>query len=93
MGDPYQRGWTENFKWEAVRLLLTSGRTVGEAALARAQAESGMISTEAAEAITAAASLDLLDRARIDEGFVRTTHTLVPLVWELSRVVGEPHGG
>src|SRR5438045_9528457 len=29
----------------------------------------------------------------IDEGFARTGHTLVPLVWELGRVVGEPHGG
>jgi len=35
----------------------------------------------------------LLDRKRIDEGFVRTGHTIVPLVWELGRVVGEPHGG
>ena len=34
-----------------------------------------------------------MDRARVDEGFARTGHTLVPLVWELSRVVGEPHGG
>ena len=38
-------------------------------------------------------SYELLDRARIDEGFARTGHTIVPLVWELSRVVGEPHGG
>jgi adenylosuccinate lyase len=34
-----------------------------------------------------------MDRARIDEGFARTGHTLVPLVWELSQLVGEPHGG
>ena len=34
-----------------------------------------------------------MDRARIDEGFARTGHTIVPLVWELGRVVGEPHGG
>ena len=34
-----------------------------------------------------------MDRGRIDEGFARTGHTLVPLVWELARVVGEPHGG
>ena len=34
-----------------------------------------------------------MDRARIDEGFARTSHTIVPLVWELSRVTGEPHGG
>src|SRR5512141_388373 len=47
----------------------------------------------AADAIAAAAHYTLLDRARIDEGFARTGHTIVPLVWELSRVVGEPHGG
>src|SRR6266851_1973981 len=64
-----------------------------EAALARAQAELGIIPAGAAEAIAAAARYELLDRARIDEGFARTGHTIVPLVWELSRVVGEPHGG
>ena len=64
-----------------------------EVALARAQAELGIIPHDAAEAIARAAPLDLLDRARIDEGFARTGHTIVPLVWELSRVVGEPHGG
>src|SRR6202158_307131 len=64
-----------------------------EAALARAQAELGIIPTDAAQAVANAARLDLLDRARIDEGFARTGHTIVPLVWELSRVVGEPHGG
>lgn len=64
-----------------------------EVALARAQAELGIIPRDAAAAIARAARLDLLDRARIDEGFARTGHTIVPLVWELSRVVGEPHGG
>jgi 3-carboxy-cis,cis-muconate cycloisomerase len=64
-----------------------------EAALARAQAELGIIPGEAAAAIAAAAQYELLDRARIDEGFARTGHTIVPLVWELSRVVGETHGG
>ncbi|MBV9862078.1 MAG: adenylosuccinate lyase family protein [Alphaproteobacteria bacterium] len=64
-----------------------------EAALARAQAELGIIPAEAAEAIAQKARLESLDRARIDEGFARTGHTIVPLVWELSRVVGEPHGG
>src|SRR5438876_6834426 len=64
-----------------------------EAALAKAQSELGIIPNEAAEAIAHAARLELLDRARIDEGFARTGHTLVPLVWELSRVVGEPDGG
>src|SRR5579864_2704823 len=64
-----------------------------EAALAEAQAELGIIPADAAKAITAKAKYALLDRARIDEGFARTGHTIVPLVWELSRVVGEPHGG
>src|SRR5205085_293437 len=64
-----------------------------EVALAKAQAELGIIPTEAADAIARAARIELMDRARIDEGFARTGHTLVPLVWELSRVVGEPHGG
>src|ERR1700681_4043605 len=64
-----------------------------EAALARAQAELGIIPPEAAEAITRSARLELMDRARIQEGFSRTGHTIVPLVWELSRLVGEPHGG
>ena len=64
-----------------------------EAALARAQAELGIIPAAAAEAIAAKARLELMDRARITEGFARTGHTLVPLVWELGRIVGEPHGG
>ena len=64
-----------------------------EAALARAQAGLGIIPKEAALAITTKAKLELMDRARIDEGFRRTGHTIVPLVWELSRIVGEPHGG
>jgi len=64
-----------------------------EAALAKAQAEFGIIPKEAAAAIAKAAHYELMDRARLDEGFARTGHTIVPLVWELSRVVGEPHGG
>ncbi len=64
-----------------------------EVALARAQAECGIIPTAAAEAIASAARLDKMDRARIDEGFARTGHTIVPLVWELGRIVGDPHGG
>jgi len=64
-----------------------------EVALAKAQAELGIVPNEAAAAIARAARLELLDRTRIDEGLARTGHTLVPLVWELSRVVGEPHGG
>ena len=64
-----------------------------EAALAEAQEELGIIPRGAAAAIARSARLELLDRARIDEGFARTGHTIVPLVWELSRVTGEPYGG
>ena len=64
-----------------------------EAALAQAQAGLGIIPAEAAAAIVPKAKFALMDRARIDEGFARTGHTLVPLVWELGRIVGEPHGG
>src|ERR1700712_4445585 len=64
-----------------------------EAALAVAQAELGIIPDAAAKAIVARSRLELMDRARIDEGFARTGHTLVPLVWELGRIVGDPHGG
>ncbi|MGA3003241.1 MAG: adenylosuccinate lyase, partial [Acetobacteraceae bacterium] len=63
-----------------------------EVALAKAQAELGIIPEAAAAAIAEKAQLSLMDRARIDEGFARTGHTIVPLVWELSRIVGEPHG-
>ena len=64
-----------------------------EVALAFAQSELGIIPLGAAEAIEAKAKIPLMDRARIDEGFARTGHTIVPLVWELGRIVGEPHGG
>src|SRR5260370_13221390 len=64
-----------------------------EAALAKAQEELGRIPGGAAAASGRAAHLELLDRARIDEGFARTGHTIVPLVWELSRVTSEPYGG
>jgi 3-carboxy-cis,cis-muconate cycloisomerase len=64
-----------------------------EAALAKAQAELGIIPAAAANAIAKAAHYEMMDRARLDEGFARTGHTIVPLVWELSRVTGEEHGG
>ncbi len=64
-----------------------------EAALAKAQAEIGMIPAEMAPIIAAHAKLELFDRDRVDEGFRRTGHTIVPLVWELARLCGEPAGG
>jgi len=64
-----------------------------EAALAEAQAEIGLIPAEAASVIAANAKLELFDRARLAEGFRQTGHTIVPLVWELARLCGEPAGG
>lgn len=64
-----------------------------EVALARTQGELGIIPKEAVEPIARAARLETMDRQRIDEAYARTAHTIVPLVWELSRCVGEPHGG
>ena len=63
-----------------------------EVALARAQAEIGMIPAEAPDAIAAKARVELIDPKLLEEGFERTGHTIVPLVWELSRLVGEPYG-
>jgi 3-carboxy-cis,cis-muconate cycloisomerase len=63
-----------------------------EAALAAAQADLGIVPREAAEAIAKAAHLELMDRARVDEATRRTSHTIVPLVWELSRIAGEEAG-
>ncbi|MBG05625.1 MAG: adenylosuccinate lyase [Rhodospirillaceae bacterium] len=57
-----------------------------EAALAKAEAELGMIPEAAAEEIVKKCDLALFDRDRLTEGFTRTGHTLVPLVWELSRL-------
>jgi 3-carboxy-cis,cis-muconate cycloisomerase len=64
-----------------------------ESALALTQADLEMIPREAADAITAACRIDRLDLARVREGIARTSHPLMPLIVELSRVVGEPHGG
>nr|MBC8242432.1 adenylosuccinate lyase family protein [Alphaproteobacteria bacterium] len=57
-----------------------------EAALAKAEAELDMIPAAAAEEIVRKCDLSLFDRERLTEGFQRTGHTLVPLVWELSRL-------
>lgn len=64
-----------------------------EAALALTQVDFGMIPPDAAEAIGAACQLERLNPDLIREGIVRTSHPLMPLVIELSRAVGEPHGG
>jgi adenylosuccinate lyase len=64
-----------------------------EAALARAEAEIGMIPAEAAEEIVRKAKLELLDPERIIEGLRVTGHGLVPLIWDLDRVCDGDAGG
>jgi len=64
-----------------------------EAALAKAEAELDVIPQDAAVVIVKKSKLDLLDRANIEEGLIRTAHPLVPLIWELARVCGEEAGG
>ncbi|UMP00115.1 adenylosuccinate lyase family protein [Amycolatopsis sp. EV170708-02-1] len=63
-----------------------------EAALARAQAELGIIPEPAAKAISEVCTLDRLDLARIQDGIARTSHPLMPLITELATAAGEPHG-
>jgi 3-carboxy-cis,cis-muconate cycloisomerase len=64
-----------------------------EAALARAQAELGIIPEGAAREIVRKAHLPLLDLAAVREGLARTGHPLVPLVWELDRACEGDAGG
>jgi 3-carboxy-cis,cis-muconate cycloisomerase len=64
-----------------------------EAALAQAEADTGIVPRDAAERITACARLELLDRDRIAEEESVTGHIMVPLVSELARVAGPQHGG
>lgn len=63
-----------------------------EAALAEAEAEVGLVPEQAARVIVESAKLELMDRDRIAAATLRTSHTLVPLVWELSRVAGDEAG-
>lgn len=64
-----------------------------EAALARAEAELGMIPADAAVEIANSCRLDLLDIDKIEAGLAVTAHPLVPLIWELDRVLAGDVGG
>lgn len=80
-----------------VRALFTTSRRWQawldvEAALARAEAKLGMVPVDAAEAITQAARIELIDVAAVADGIARTSHPLVPLVAELARAAGESAG-
>src|SRR5437899_3825080 len=65
----------------------------GEAGLAQAQAELGIIPASAAREITRKAQLKYLDLAAVRAGLARTGHPLVPLVWELDRACEGDAGG
>ncbi|MEU7866476.1 hypothetical protein [Dactylosporangium sp. NPDC049140] len=52
-----------------------------------------MVPPDAAAAIAAAARLEGLDKGRIRAGIAATGHPLMPLITELTRVVGEDYGG
>ncbi len=62
-----------------------------EAALAEAQAEIGMIPAEAAAAIRDKADVRLIDVDRVREHGKETAHTLIGLLREFRRNIGEPH--
>ncbi len=64
-----------------------------EAALARAEGELGMIPADAAVQIAEHCRLELLDMERIEAILAVTAHPLVPLIWELDRVLGDEIGG
>src|SRR5438105_14365733 len=64
-----------------------------EAALAQAQAELGIIPTDAAREITRKAQLSALNLAAVRAGLAKTGHPLVPLVWALDRACGGDAGG
>ncbi len=64
-----------------------------EAALAKAEADLGMIPADAATEIAAKAKVELLDRDRMIESLTRTGHQIVPLVWELAHICDGDAGG
>ncbi len=64
-----------------------------EAALARAEGELDMIPADAASEIANHCQLDLLDIDNIEAGLAVTAHPLVPLIWELDRILGDEVGG
>ena len=64
-----------------------------EAALARAEADLGMIPADAATEIASKCRLELFDIARVEERLAETAHPLVPLIWELDLLCEGDAGG
>lgn len=63
-----------------------------ESALAQAQAELGVIPSSAAAAIVEAARVELVDLQAVNDGIAATSHPLLPLISELSRLAGPEAG-
>lgn len=76
--------WTREARWQAWLDV--------EAALAQAEAELDMIPADAAVQIAKHCRLELLDIDQIEAGLALTAHSLVPLIWELDRVLSESVG-
>jgi len=64
-----------------------------EAALAMAQSELDVIPKYAADEINKKAQLVNLNMDSIHEGLIKTSHRLVPLIWELDKVCENDSGG
>ncbi len=63
-----------------------------EACLATSQAEMGIIPQEAADEIASNAHLNYLGLHAIQEGIMKTSHSLMPLLWALQRVCKDETG-
>ena len=64
-----------------------------EAALARAQADLGMIPADAARRITECARAESFDLARLSKAIAVAQHPLVPVLKDFVALCGEPAGG
>ena len=64
-----------------------------EAALARAQAELGVIPAEAAPVIAACARSELFDLPQLAEAIAFAQHPLVPVLHRFEQLCGEPAAG
>jgi len=64
-----------------------------EAALAITQAKLGLIPQSAGEKIAMKSKIELIDEKRLEAEQAITGHFMMPLVSELSRLVGQPEGG
>lgn len=90
----FSRHW---FSAEAMTLWTDTATLQGwldvEVALARAQAERGMIPQHAADTIAAMARVELFDFELIALDTRRTMHPFVPVLRQLERLCGEPAAG